>query len=102
VPDTISYNGQDHNTYQTGMTVAGNSGSNILQVAHRDAQWFWLTASYQINDWLGASIALITISPQRKPDGSLRQPFISTDYNAFSQVSFGLTLSIEKAAAKLF
>ena len=89
-------------TCTNGDKVAANSGTNVLQVAHRDSQWFWATAGYQALDWLNVSIALITISPQRHPDGSLRQPFLSTDYAAYSTVSAGVTVSLDKAAAKIW
>jgi hypothetical protein len=101
-PDTFPVNGQDYNTYNSGMAVAANSGTEILKTGHVDNQWFWATVGYQALDWLNLSVALITISPQRFPDGSLRQPFISTNYDAFSQLSFGATVSLEKAAARLF
>ena len=81
--------------------LAQNSGSNVLRQGHADSQIFWATVSYQALDWLGVSLSLITASPQRHPDGTPRQPFLSVDYNAFSQVSFGATVSLEKAAAKL-
>lgn len=99
--DTILVNGQPHDLQKTGQQVAANSGSNVLQQAHSDSQIFWATVGYQALDWLNVSLSLITASPQRHPDGTLRQPFLSFDYNAFSQVSFGFAVSLEKVAAKL-
>ena len=100
--DNATYAGYDVNTYDNGMAVAGNSGSNIQRSVAKDSQWFWATAGYQALDWLNLSVSLITISPARKPDGTLRQPFLSTDYNAFSSINVGASVSIEKVAAKLF
>lgn len=99
--DTITVNGQPHDLQEAGQKVAANSGSNVLRQGHADSQIFWATVGYQALDWLNVSLSLITASPQRHPDGTPRQPFLSVDYNAFSQVSFGATVSLEKAAAKL-
>jgi hypothetical protein len=101
-PCSYSVNGVPYDLCSTGQAVAGNSGSNILYVGHKDQQVFWLTVSYQVTDYLGLSVAWINWAPQRKPDGSIRQPFISTDYDAFTTVSIGATVSLEKAAAKIF
>jgi hypothetical protein len=101
-PCNITFNGMPLNVCANGDAVAANSGSNILRVGHKDTQVLWLTAGYQVLDWLNLNIAWINWAPQRKPDGSIRQPFISTNYDAFTTVSFGATVSIEKAAGKIF
>ncbi len=101
-PCQTTINGVPYDLCNAGDAVAANSGSNILRVGHKDSQIFWLTVGYDVFDWLNVNIAWINSSPQRKPDGSLRQPFISTDYDAFTTINLGASISIEKAAAKLF
>ncbi len=108
--DTFAYaaqcqytvNGQPYDLCTAGDQVAQNSGSNILRVGHKDSQVLWITVGYQVLDWLNINAAWINWAPQRKPDGSLRQPFISTNYDAFTSISLGATVTIEKAAAKIF
>jgi hypothetical protein len=103
VPDTWTdpNTGMTYNTYETGMAVAGNSGSNILRTGHSDTQILWASIGYDLTDWMDVSLAWINASPQRKPDGSLRQPFFGTDYNAFSQLNFGFNFVIERLGSKL-
>jgi hypothetical protein len=67
---------------------------------HKDTQVLWITVGYQVTDYLGLSLSWINWAPLRYPDNSYRQGVISTDYNAFTQVNFGATLSIEKLAGK--
>ena len=102
-PDSIDYgNVKGLDGCASGQAVAGNSGSAIsCDTVLRVNQIFWLSAGYQVNDWLNVSASFITASPQRKPDGSLRQPFADFGANGFSQVSFGASLSIDKVFAKL-
>ncbi len=80
---------QNANDVAKSSNGVGTSGG----VSISDTQVFWVTANYQLYPWVGISLAWITGSPLRHPDNSLRQPFISTDYNAFTQVSLGATFS---------
>jgi len=83
-------------------TVAmATNGVGTYGPAHKDTQVLWVTAGYQVLDWLNLSIAWINWAPLRKPDNSFRQGVISTNYDAFTTISFGATMSIEKAAAKV-
>jgi hypothetical protein len=59
-----------------------------------DTQIFWATVNYQVLPWFGLSLAWINAAPLRHPDNSLRQPFVSTDYNAFTNVSLGATFQL--------
>ncbi|MBS2027551.1 MAG: hypothetical protein JST54_06590 [Deltaproteobacteria bacterium] len=81
--------------------VASNAGATVLQHGDLGSQQFWLTADYQPFDYLDVSAALITVSPQRHPDGSWQQPFITTDYRNYSSFNLSVTLTTEALAAKL-
>ena len=94
-------NGQPHDLCATGAAVAANSGSRTLETGVRDSQIFWVSANYQLLDWLALSASYITVSSVRKDDGSRRQPFISTNYDGLTTVSLGLSVTIEKAVARL-
>jgi hypothetical protein len=96
----ITYNGQSYNICDSTNAVAGVP---VQFHGHPiPSQVIWITAGYQALDWLNVNIAYITWSPTRFPDNSPRQPFFSADYNGFSSVSLGATISIDKAAAKIF
>ena len=62
---------------------------------------FWATINYQPWEWIGFSVAWINSSPMWKPDSTYRQGIISTDYNAFTTVSFGTSISIDHFAEML-
>lgn len=96
---------------QCNVTVAGRSYdacaaadrvakvSNGVGTAGRavsDLQIFWATVNYQLEPWVGLSLAWINAAPQRKPDNSARQGFFSADYNAFTSVSLGATFSFNR------
>jgi hypothetical protein len=85
-------------TCATGSAVAGNSGSKITN--HRDSQVFWATLAYQPLDWLGLTLAWINWAPMQKLDSSYRQGIISTDYNAFTTIQLGATITVDKLAAR--
>jgi hypothetical protein len=51
-------------------------------------------ANYQVNPRMGLTLGWSTYGPQRRPDNSERQPFVSVDYNAFSTVSLGAYVSL--------
>lgn len=97
-----NYNGEVTDLCANGDVVAANSGTGISRVGKRDAQGFWLAVGYQALDWLNVSASMVTYSPLRHPDNTPRQPFISFDYNAFTMVSFGATVTLEKLAEKAF
>jgi hypothetical protein len=85
------------NTVAKVSNGVGTAGRQI-----KDSQVLWVTVGYQVTDYLNLSLAWINWAPLRKPDNSYRQGIISTNYDAFTTVNFGATLSIEKVAAKLF
>ena len=83
------------------VAVAANSGATVLQHGDLGSQQFWLTADYMPMDYLDIGAALITVAPQRHPDGSWQQPFITTDYRNYSSFNLSVTLTTEALAAKL-
>ena len=98
-------NGQVQDLCAAGQQVAQGSGASIVTngSAHkRGQQIFWLTVGYQLLDWLNVNVAWYTGSLRTFDDGSPRQPFISTNYDAFTSVSLGATITLEKLAAKAF
>jgi hypothetical protein len=92
---TENVQGYSINLCDTGNAVAANSGSELWRPGRRDTQIFWATLNYQPWDWIGFSVAWINSAPMWKPDSSYRQGIISTDYNAFTTVSFGTSISID-------
>lgn len=86
---------------QNDQAVAGHSGAQVLGRGDSGSQQFWVSADYQLLDYLGAGVALITAAPQRHPDGSWQQPFLTTDAKNYSSLNFSLTLTTEALAAKL-
>ncbi|MEO6952032.1 MAG: hypothetical protein ABI321_09480 [Polyangia bacterium] len=87
--------GQDVNLCQSGSAVAGSSASETWRPGRRDYQTFWASLSYQPFEWIGFSVSWINSAPLWKPDSTYRQGFISTDYNAFTTLSFGTSISID-------
>lgn len=82
-------------------TVAKTSnGVGTAGRAHKDSQIFWLTLSYQALDWLNVSVAWVTAAPLRKADNSYRQAIISTNYDAFTTISIGTTVTIDRLIGK--
>ena len=59
-----------------------------------------LAVSYQALDWLGISLAWINWAPMQKLDSSYRQGIISTDYDAFTTIQLGATITIDKLVAR--
>jgi len=86
---------------QSGNAVAANSGSELWRPGRRDMQTFWATLNYQPWEWIGFSVAWINSAPMWKPDSTYRQAIISTDYSAFTTVSFGTSISIDHFAEML-
>lgn len=85
-----------------GSEVASKSGSDITLEPQRVSQIFWVSAGYQINDWLNISASLVTASPQKAPDNSVRQPFLYVNANNFSSVSLGASFSIDHILDHVF
>jgi hypothetical protein len=85
---------------RTGAAVAASSGTDVAARGHKRGQVFWLTASYSFRPWLSFALAWVNWAPREKPDTSYRQPFVSTDYNAFTSVMLSATTSIEEIARR--
>jgi hypothetical protein len=58
-----------------GPVVVGDGSATHF----RNLTWWTLSASYQFFDWMEASIGLSTLTSQRNPDQSRRNPFINPD-----------------------
>lgn len=67
----------------------GTAGINI-----RDSQTFVFGASYDATNWASVYLQWVNSSPLRAPNNTLYQPFISTNYNAFTSVSLGASFSL--------
>jgi hypothetical protein len=89
-------------TCLTGNAVAANSNTSLSRPGTRDVQVFWVTLGYQPLDWLGLALMYINWAPLQKPDSTYRQGIISTDYNAFTTLSLGATVSLDKVASKIW
>jgi len=101
VPDcTITAQGQIVDTCASGNAVAASSGSTLSRGQKGMSQVLWLTLGYQALDWLNVSLAWINWAPTYHPDGPYRQGIISTDYNAFTTLQLGMTVTIDKLAQK--
>jgi hypothetical protein len=94
---TIEVAGQPYDACAAADRVAKvSNGVGTAGRAVSDLQMFYLAANYQLNSWVGFTLSWTTWAPQRKPDNSTRQGFISTDYNAFTTVGLGATFSINR------
>jgi hypothetical protein len=94
--------GAEIDTCQTGDAVAGNSGSSLSHNGQKlPFQVFSASVGYQPFNWLGLSLSWINAAPLQKPNGSFRQGIISTDYNAFTTVFLGSTVTIDKLVARV-
>lgn len=98
----VDTQGMSIDTCANGDAVASSSGTRLDRPGWRDQQVLWLTLSYQPWDYLGFALMYINWAPMQKPDGSYRQGVISTDYNAFTTLSLGATVSLDKVAAKIW
>ncbi len=88
-------------TCATGNAVAQNSGATLNRPGYRPSQVFWATISYQALDWLGISLAWINWAPRYNPDSTYRQGIISTNYEAYTTIQVGATVTIDKVASLL-
>lgn len=94
---SVNVNGMEINTCQNGDAVASNSGSSLSHSGQKmPQQVLWASLAYQPLEWLGLSLSWINAAPLQKPDGSYRQGIISTDYNAFTTVYLGTTVTFDK------
>ena len=98
---TATTQGQDVNLCANGSAVAGQSNSQLWRPGRRDYQTFWASVTYQPFQWIGFSLSWINSAPLWKPDSTYRQGFISTDYNAFTTISFGTSISIDHVVSAL-
>jgi hypothetical protein len=78
------------------------AGTPTLRVGPRRLHGVWLSAGYDINDWLNVSLSWITFAPRLKPDGSIRQPFIGTNHDSLTSINIGVGVSIDGVAKKIF
>ncbi len=104
VPNCATYLGAGIGTVNTcvnSSSVAQSQGATILQRGDSGTQIFRLGAEYQVNDYLSADIGFLTVGPQRLPDNSWLEPFITTNYNNYSSVSIGVTLITEALAGAI-
>jgi hypothetical protein len=93
-------NGTPYDICAAGNSVASASGSYLSRGTKGMTQVLWLTLGYQAMDWLNVNLAWINWAPTYHPDGSYRQGIISTDYNAFTTVQLGMTVTIDKLASR--
>jgi hypothetical protein len=96
----VNTQGQTVDTCATGNAVAAASGSTLSPGQKGMSQVLWLTLGYQFYDWFNLSLAWINWAPTYYPSGGYRQGVISTDYNAFTTVQLGATITIDKLAQK--
>ncbi len=89
-----------YNTCTSGNAVAANSGTTVDRPGNHDVQVFWATLAYQPLDWLGVSLAWINWAPLLNPNSTYRQGIISTDYNSFTTVQLGVTVTLDKLGAR--
>jgi hypothetical protein len=97
---TTMVNGQPYDLCGAGDSVAASSGSTLNRGTKGMTQVLWLTLGYQALDWLNVSVAWINWAPTYYGNGSYRNGFISTDYNAFTTVQLGMTVTIDKLAQR--
>ena len=86
---------------KTGRDVADASGATTEHRGDHGVQQFTVAADYQIFDYLTAELALVTAAPQRKGNDSWQEPFFTADYNNYTTLNFGLTVSTDGLLAKV-
>lgn len=96
----IVVNGVPEDICQNGDAVAANSGSRLDRPGLRQSQVLWGSLSYHALDWLTVTLSWINFAPMFNPDSTYRQGIFSADYNAFTTVMLGTTVSIDQFAAK--
>ncbi len=89
-------------TCANGDAVAANSGATVFRPGNHDTQVFWATLAYQPLDYLGIALAWINWAPLQNKDSSYRQGIISTNYDAYTTVQLGITLSTDKLISKFY
>ena len=91
----VSYNGVTTDPCANAESVAQSGwhqSSGGIDI--RDSQTFLLSASYDVTNWASLYLQWVTAGPLRDQANNLYQPFISTNYNAFTNISLGFTVSI--------
>jgi hypothetical protein len=91
-------NGQTTNVCANNAAVM--QGQGISQHTNHDAQVFWATLAYQPLDYLGISLAWINWAPLTYSNSTYRQGIISTNYDAYTTVQLGVTVTLDKLGAK--
>jgi hypothetical protein len=90
-----SYAGVSTNPCTNSQAVASATGTGqVYSQDIRDSQIFWLSATYDLNEWVSFYLSWVNASPLRMPNNAVYEPFITTDYNAFTNVSLGATFSL--------
>jgi LysM repeat protein len=85
-----------------GAAVAASSGATLLPRGDAGSQRFSVSVDYQLTTFLTLEASLLTVAPQRHPDGSWQQPFLVTNYNGFSTINLGLNFTTDALIAKAF
>jgi hypothetical protein len=70
--------------------VQGIAGRDIT-----DSQIFRLGLTANITEWAGLDLTWVNFSPLRTAANIVYNPFISTDYNAFTYISLGLNVNLQ-------
>src|SRR6185369_6411838 len=99
----IIINGQPEDICQNGDQVAAASGSFLSRPGLKmPQQILWVSLTYQPLDYLGFSLSWINWAPLYYDDGhTYRQGVVSTNYDAFTTISLGATVSIDGVMNKL-
>jgi len=98
----VSVGGYIVNTCTTGDAVASNSGSSLNRPGRRDSQVLWLAVNYSPLDYVTLTLAWINAAPMYYGNSTYRQGIISTNYDAFTTLSLGATVSLDGAADKIW
>jgi hypothetical protein len=94
--------GQQVDVCDTTARVAGASGIELSRPgAQMPLQVLWASIGYEPLDYLGLTLSWINVAPMFYADGTYRQGVVSTDYNAFTTVMLGATLTVDALFNKL-
>jgi hypothetical protein len=96
----VQVNGVTEDICANGNAVAAASGSTLNRPGKRDSQVLWASLNYSPLDWLTLTLAWINFAPMQNPNSTYRQGIFSADYNSFSSLSLGATVSLDTFAAK--
>ena len=101
-PCDVTVAGYTVNTCASGDAVAQASNSSINRPGRRDSQVLWLAVNYSPLDYLTLTLAWINAAPMYNTNSTYRQGIISTNYDAFTTLSLGATVSIDGVADKIW